>query len=86
MPVWDLSIPPGFCAESVREIKNLSASLVKVVRERGLEPPPLSGPDPKSGVYIQFHHSRTLIYKHLQLFKKESLDIVLVFVLVLPHE
>jgi hypothetical protein len=27
-----------------------------------------------------------LIYKHLQLFKKESLDIVLVFVLVLPHE
>jgi hypothetical protein len=23
---------------------------VKMVRERGLEPPPLAGPDPKSGV------------------------------------
>jgi hypothetical protein len=25
-------------------------TLIKLVRERGLEPPPLSGPDPKSGV------------------------------------
>jgi hypothetical protein len=51
------SLPRGLSREQQIElirgwvkIKTLSASEGKMVRERGLEPPPLAGPDPKSGV------------------------------------
>ena len=36
--------------ESVRKTRQPPKNPTKLVRERGLEPPPLAGPDPKSGV------------------------------------